>query len=248
MQRILEAFIDTHKRPQLMKITKGRRVLVLAPHPDDEIIGPGGTIVKHIDAGNPVHIVFITDGSKGRSRGQTIEEIVEIRMLEAATVCEQLGATYSFLGCKDGDYIPEETKLQQLIDIMEEFQPTDVFIPHSHDTHRDHFMTNLLFFACIKENCNADRMVWEYEVWAPLQPNTVVNITKQFHRKQELLSFYESQLKLISYQEIMAGLNMYRVSSIPIRGITHMEAFYCSDEQRYVEKLTKQITNEQIEV
>src|SRR5690606_10346343 len=106
------------------KIYKNERILVLAPHQDDEIIGPGGTLLKHLESGNLVHVVFITDGRKGKAIGQTVDEIIAIRKLEAIRVCEELGASYTFLNCKDGGYIPECEKISKLTSLLDEIKPT----------------------------------------------------------------------------------------------------------------------------
>lgn len=239
MQKIIEKFVQNHKRPRFAKIIKGNKILVLAPHPDDEIIGAGGTLIKHVAVENPIHIVFVTDGGKGRSRDKSIEETITTRLREAQNVCNRLGVSHTFLDCEDGDYIPEKNKIELLRELIKNFEPTDIFIPHINDSHRDHFMTNLLFFESIRDRDNKESRIWEYEVWSPLNPNTVVNISHEFKRKKELMSLYQSQLKLIPYQEIMEGLNKYRVSTLPMPGITYMESFYCSEESNYKEKIKK---------
>lgn len=237
INKLINGFQDTHKRPVFKKVYKGRKIIVLAPHPDDEIIGPGGTLLKNIKCGNQIHIVFITDGSKGRTKNQSKEEITAIRMNEAIQVCKQLPATYSFLACADGNYVPERKKIDLLAQLIKDINPSDIFLPHLNDLHRDHFMTNLLFYQAICNGRETKQTIWEYEVWSPLIPNTVINITDEYKEKSELLEIYQSQLQLINYGQMMEGLNKYRVSTVPIRGITHMEAFYCSSVKKYKRKL-----------
>src|SRR4051812_14736081 len=54
-----------HRMPvELVEVRPGR-ILVVAPHMDDEVIGPGGTIVRHVRAGSTVAVVFASDGSGG---------------------------------------------------------------------------------------------------------------------------------------------------------------------------------------
>lgn len=239
INQIIDRFDETHKRPRFKRITSGENILVFAPHPDDEIIGAGGTLLKHVAVGNPIHIVFVTDGRKGRSHKQTSDEIIAIRKNEAIIVCERLGATYTFLGCEDGNYKPEQTKIEVIKNLIKDLNPSDIFLPHSNDSHRDHFITNLLFYLSIDSMEASNRSIWEYEVWAPLIPNTVINISNEFTKKNDLMCIYKSQLQLISYLEIMEGLNKYRVSAIPIKGITHVEAFYCSSEPVYKDKIKR---------
>ncbi|MBE9572531.1 MAG: PIG-L family deacetylase, partial [Proteobacteria bacterium] len=49
----------------------GKRVLALAPHPDDETIGCGGSLAIHANAGDPVKVVFLTNGARGDTSGKT---------------------------------------------------------------------------------------------------------------------------------------------------------------------------------
>ncbi|MBM7716594.1 LmbE family N-acetylglucosaminyl deacetylase [Bacillus thermophilus] len=233
MQHIIDTFVQRHKRPQLVNIQKGKKVLVLAPHPDDEVIGAGGSLLKHRDYENEVHIVFITDGSNGRTREQSIEETIRVREKEAINLCNVLSADYSFLKCKDGEYIPEQSKIQWMRKKIESYNPTDIYLPHLDDSHRDHFMTNILFFEALNSLPEQGRNIWQYEVWSPVSPNIVINISNEFERKRELMLLYESQLQLIPYDKIMEGLNKYRVATVPLPGIEYIEAFYHSDEQEY---------------
>ena len=54
--------------PTIVKKTKGKNILVLAPHMDDEIIGSGGVICKHIQNGDSVAVVYFTRGDKGKKK------------------------------------------------------------------------------------------------------------------------------------------------------------------------------------
>ena len=56
---------ETYRQPRLVDVPEGRRILVLAPHMDDEILGCGGTLRKHVRAGAGVTAVFMTDGRRG---------------------------------------------------------------------------------------------------------------------------------------------------------------------------------------
>jgi LmbE family N-acetylglucosaminyl deacetylase len=70
----------------------GRRVLVLAPHPDDETFGCGGSMILHRDAGDPVKVVFLTNGAMGDISNQSDKETyVALRKKEAEKACANLG-------------------------------------------------------------------------------------------------------------------------------------------------------------
>ena len=62
----------------------GKRVLVLAPHPDDETFGCGGSLALHAEAGDPVKVVFLTNGAAGEASGKTDKgQYVKLRQNEA---------------------------------------------------------------------------------------------------------------------------------------------------------------------
>ena len=65
------------------------RVLVVSPHPDDEAIGCGGTLCKHVLAGDSTRIVFLTSGEQG-GHGRPVEETIRLREHEAGPRGEQL--------------------------------------------------------------------------------------------------------------------------------------------------------------
>src|SRR5262245_23863247 len=71
--------------PELLEKPEGTRVLVVAPHADDEALGCGGTLAKHHIAGDRITVVFMTDGGKGEEMagGVTGQALVELREQEA---------------------------------------------------------------------------------------------------------------------------------------------------------------------
>ena len=70
----------------------GNVVLALAPHPDDESLGCGGALALHRAAGDPVKVVFVTDGARGDERGEDPRDAyVALRRREAAEACAALG-------------------------------------------------------------------------------------------------------------------------------------------------------------
>jgi LmbE family N-acetylglucosaminyl deacetylase len=239
-----EQIIQSHftfQRPLIWRIAAGMRIVVLAPHPDDEVIGAGGSLFKHLLLGNEMKVIYITDGREGRRKDQSIEQIVAIRMAEARAACHMLGIEPCFLGVPDqGDLLNEQVILE-LRHILHDFQPHLIYLPHKHDSHRDHFLTNvLLYMACNNSSIASMNLdVGSYEIWSPLhRVNRLVNISELYGRKRQMMEEYQSQLSLIPYMQIMEGLNKYRTSHLPFPGITHVEAFWVQSIQDFMKDIS----------
>ncbi|WP_226529951.1 PIG-L deacetylase family protein [Metabacillus niabensis] len=244
-----EQLIQDFKRPRIFKIQEGKRVLVIAPHADDEVIGAGGSIVKHRRKNNPVHIVFITDGSNGRSRSESSEETINVRKKEVIRACKVLDVEFSMLEAQDSQFVPDSCLINKLRKVILDVKPDYIYIPHYRDKHRDHFYTNLLFYsACTDDGFfqNAgllDVNVLAYEVWSPLEPNVFVNITNEYDIKQQAMEEYPSQLSLIPYIKMMSGINQYRVSLFPLPKTEYVEAFYQCPCLKYCQEIEAYIDN-----
>lgn len=203
----------------------GKKVLVLAPHPDDEIIGCGGSLALHTKAGDPVKVVFLTNGAKGDASGaMNREEYVELRQNEAVNACAHVGVTnLEFWSYEDRSLAGSPGALLQMIDLLEGFRPELVYTPSPLEYHPDHRATAILFCDAIS-SCEIDFDVAFYEVGQPLRANLLVDITEVLTRKIEAMDAYKSQLKERPYRDICVALNRYRSMTLP-EGATHAEGF-----------------------
>ncbi|HEY5624375.1 MAG TPA: PIG-L family deacetylase, partial [Gammaproteobacteria bacterium] len=66
---------------------------MIAPHPDDEVLGCGGTMARHLAAGDHVHVVVVTDGRRSRVAGLKPEAVAEVRRQEATNAASLLGVS-----------------------------------------------------------------------------------------------------------------------------------------------------------
>lgn len=209
-----------------------KNIIVFAPHPDDDIIGCGGSIAKHVEQGNPVSIVYMTSGDAG-SLQYTKKELAAIREKEASAAANLLGVEdITFLKNLDGYIEYNKNNLIQVINIIREKQPDAVYVPHEHDSVQDHLVTHKL----VLEACNRAAGPWfqeckskswpvctilGYEVWTPLQKVAYVEDISDFmDLKIEALKQHKSQLADIKYDEAVKGLNRYR-------GIMMGKSSYC---------------------
>ncbi|MBN1277280.1 MAG: PIG-L family deacetylase [Deltaproteobacteria bacterium] len=203
----------------------GRKTLVLAPHPDDESIGCGGSIALHAAAGDPVKIVFLTNGALGDISGRMErEDYVGLRQKEAKEACTGLGVIdiefwpyedRSLAGCRGG--------LRRLIDLLQMFVPELVYVPSPLEFHPDHRAASLLLCDAIR-SCSMEFEVAFYEIGQPLSANMLVDISEVMHLKQRAINAYKSQLQERAYDRISEALNRFRSLTLP-EGVTHAEGY-----------------------
>jgi N-acetylglucosamine malate deacetylase 1 len=190
------------------------RVLVLAPHPDDETIGCGGTLCQHIERKDSVEVVFLTSGELGL-REAPKEEAHRVREAEAHKACAALGISkLHFLRLPDWELNENtEAALKALTPVLERANPTLIYLPHPQESHPDHAATlPLTLESCEKANLTGVKL-FTYEVWSPFRTcDSVVDISSYMDRKLEALSHYVSQLNDRDYIQATKGLGAYRAA------------------------------------
>jgi len=203
----------------------GKRVLVLAPHPDDETIGCGGALALHTKAGDPVKVVFLTNGARGDTSGNMVrEEYVELRQSEAVEACALLEITdIEFWPYEDRFLAGSRGALRRMIDLIESFRPELVYAPSPLEFHPDHRAACFLLCDAIG-TCDPDFQVAFYEVGQPLRVNLLIDITSVLSQKEEAMNVYRSQLRERPYKDISVALNRYRSMTLP-EGATHAEGY-----------------------
>ena len=116
-----------------------KRALVIAPHPDDETLGCGGTMALLADGGAAVTVLTVTDGEATRGSRLGPEETGRVRRTEAERAAAAVGATAGFLGLPDGGLSKQIGELSARIGAeIEEIEPEAVFAPWLLDGTADH--------------------------------------------------------------------------------------------------------------
>jgi len=203
------------------------RVLILAPHPDDETFGCGGSIALHTQEKDPVKVVFLTDGSRGDFLGhyKNKQDYVLLREEEAKNSLKILGVTdFTFLKYEDQTLIFNIDNItRELTKIIEDFKPTLVYIPAQTDNHIDHKVTNNIFWSVFTQSKTIE-LVLCYEIHTPTTVNCFIDISKFSAIKKKACHSYKSQLEVYSYDQAMLALNVFRAAKFPSE-TTHVEAF-----------------------
>lgn len=214
---------------------KSKADLVIAPHPDDETFGCGGTIRLVTESGTPVDVVFMTRGELGHEEGQAISEQQQIdlareRTKEAMEACKALGVRrVSFLDGKDTRLREQGHLAADLLTILGDTSYRRVFCPWKGDAHQDHIATFLHLQAALRKYA-APVHLWLYEVWTPQAFNTVIPIDHTIMHKKRAIENYRSQLPQLNYKEGFIGLSSYRSAFCPPASFA--EAFFvCSKEE-----------------
>lgn len=185
---------------------QNKKIMIIAPHMDDEIIGCAGTILKYRDIIKKLIVVHITNDKKREEEFKKIKDALKI------------DECYN-LDLKDG-FVNSFYKLGvlEIIKVIQKEKPDIVFIPHQNDYHRDHISTNLISLDAIEKAryWETNYSVWhvnkiyEYEVWK-LQSDVseIVEISDYIENKKELMKNYTSQLDF-DYLKFIECINGYR--------------------------------------
>lgn len=192
----------SHKLVRQQRVTKGR-VLVLAPHADDEIIGLGGTMSMHLESGTQLLVLYMTTGGKGDST-LFLDDLVKVRRREAEDIARNYGFERIFWEYEDqrlDEHVPEAAvKLRKILD---DVRPDAVFVPSCIDSHKDHFSANLVLVAALERGGHDHFPIYGYEVATDIPfPNHIVVITDHFEKKMQMLAYYESQSGFINYSRL----------------------------------------------
>jgi LmbE family N-acetylglucosaminyl deacetylase len=230
--------INRLQPPTCCHLPDGNRLLVAAPHPDDESIGCGGLIAKWLAEGRLARVVFLTDGVRGsrgvralpagRHRDELERELSVRRRREANAALTELGrASSEFLQLPDGALAHHQNvAADKLRHSLNRFAPDVVAIPHPTDRHVDHVaVTPILLSALAQAQLRRMPTILAYEIWSPLQANLVIDISELMDRKSAAIRFYESQLAERDYIAAAQSLNRYRAISSLSDG-TFAEAYW----------------------
>jgi N-acetylglucosamine malate deacetylase 1 len=202
-------------------------IVVLAPHMDDEVLGCGGTIARHVRAGAQVTVVFLTDGRYGgRVAGAASTDLVRVRKQEAKRAGDILSVSHIFfLDAEDSRLRADRLVPGKLREVLESARPDIVYLPFFLERHADHRAANDVLIAATKGTA-LDFECRGYEVSTPLFPNCLVNIDETIELKKRALACYQSQLAVLDYQHAVLGLNAYRSLPLAGDGCRYVEAFH----------------------
>ena len=191
----------------------GVSVLVIAAHPDDEVLGCGGTIARHADAGDQVQVLIVAEGATSRQQQRDrVQATGELSAL--AQAAQKAGAILGAKGVElldlpDNrlDSLDRLDLIKQIEERIERHQPQMVYVHHAGDVNVDHRrLHEAVVTACRPTPGQPVKRLLSFEVassteWQPpgsgpgFQPNWFIDITSQWLRKREALEAYASEMR-----------------------------------------------------
>lgn len=204
--------------PQSLPVSDLKKVLILAPHQDDEAIGCGGTILQLAGQGTSIKTVFLTNGAE---LSNCVESIA-IRNEEAKCAAKTYGGDVEFLGIDNISMEIQERTLERLVALLDNSWDA-VFTVWPLDQPPKHRLCAYIVGRCLARS-GYEGPVYLYAVHTDLLPNYYTDITRTVGDKQELIRVYRSQLKAQAYDHLSKGMDAWRSRFLP-----------ASPEKRYVE-------------
>ncbi|KFZ31362.1 GlcNAc-PI de-N-acetylase [Pseudidiomarina salinarum] len=212
-------------------------VLVIAAHPDDEAIGCGGTIARHINEGDAVYALFMTNGVDARQR--TFSRDAEIRNEAAEAAKDALGVKEYFYNDFPDNQLDNVALLdiiQSIEKVISKLQPQVVYTHHNGDLNIDHRRTHeAVMTACRPQPDFCVREIYAFEVlsatewntpsFQPFTPNHFVDITPYIEIKMNGIEAYSLEMRNTPHsrsKEHLEAIAKHRGNSV---GFCAAEAF-----------------------
>ncbi len=213
-----------------------KKILVVAPHMDDEVLGVGGTICKHVQAGDEVRIIIVANRAYGHLYDQEVIKKEEGNCLKA---CSILGVDkVSFLQLNDEQL---DEKLINVISAIEnslgDYLPDTVYIPYQGDINQDHkavYSACQVVFRVIGRYCAKTLLCYEVPSSTDasqtlpherFSPNYYVDIEKHLDKKISAIKAYEKEIRSFPHPRSTEGLRIYSQKRGMEVGMNCAEAF-----------------------
>lgn len=176
-----------------------KKILALAPHPDDIEIGCGGTLAVYAKQGAEIHLFVATNGGRGGDG--------EVRKSEQEEAARILGIQSVHWGDFEDTKLPEEDMLiRALEDKVQEIKPDMVLINHHEDTHQDHRTLASVAHSATRYVPNV--LAYETPTSSHFEPTVFMDIQDTLSDKLKALNTHASQIERTNIQ----GLNIVEIA------------------------------------
>ena len=201
-------------------------LLVLAPHPDDEVLSCGGLIAAHRERGLPVTVVVMTDGALGDHARSADPAYRDLRRDETREALEVLGGSdLKFLDIRDGSLASRDDAAGMVRDAIAAAKPETIVFPSPLEVHPDHRATALHAARALSSGLPHPRRILACEIGAFMPSNVLLDITPYWPRKERAIACYRSQSILHDLAGKVRALNRARTVNVDDRTIEYVEAY-----------------------
>lgn len=207
-----------------------KKILVIAPHADDEVLGVGGTMARYVAEGKQVYVCIVTHGEKPLFSDELV-----------AKIREETVAAHRFLGIMKTffldfpavmlEQVPRYQLNDRIMNVIQEVQPDEVFLPHVGDMQKDHQIVNEAVMVAVRPKyAHKISAVYAYETLSETEwniPNTTNafiptvyrDISQFIETKKQALSYFTTQIAAFPdprSTEAVEVLAKYRGSTIEV--------------------------------
>jgi LmbE family N-acetylglucosaminyl deacetylase len=212
-----------------------QNILVVAAHPDDEVIGVGGTIVQHVSEGNAVYVAVLTEGTSAQYPDDW-ERIAVRKKEQTIRVAELLGVAEVFTGDFPElrlDALPIFEITRFLEKVVARVKPNIVYTHHFAELNRDHrtayeaTTVSVRPFAVPSLKRLLCYQVDTLEHWGhgPAQYNVYTDITKTLETKLEAMAIYETEVREHPHPRSLEAMRQMAYRNGAIVGLRAAEIF-----------------------
>lgn len=212
------------------------RVLVVAAHPDDEVLGCGGAIARFVDKGDDVAVTFMGNGVRLRGKSDKRDTVNERWQcaIEAARIlgAKILGPPPAFPD-NSFDAVPMLTIAKTVTSVMKLWEPQIVLTHHRRDLNVDHRLTAEAVLIATRPGHSSVSDVYAFfcpssTEWAfdePFKPNLFVNITSTLERKLVAMEYYKTEIREYPHPRSIVALKATAQYYGVMSGVASAEPF-----------------------
>ena len=220
-----------------------KNIFIVAAHPDDEILGCGGTILKHINDGDNVKVLFISEGVSVRyensSDPKCLKEIEKRKKsaIQASKIGKYEIVDFMNLKCLELGSYPHTYISNEIIRNFKKYNPEIVYTHFENDLNIDHHHTFFsTFVACRPNNSFFVKKLLSFEIpsstdWGIINnnknfcPNYFVDINKFLKKKLKLLDCYKYEMRKAPHPRAIKNIKALSNYRGGIVGVENAEAF-----------------------
>ncbi len=218
-------------KAKIISAVSAERVLVLSPHPDDDVIGCGGLLKLLAGDGAKIKVVYFSDGSFGTKDKSHNKSLIPIREEETREAGKMIGVgEEKFLRLSDLHLQSSPDLAAQIRREIEFDKPDLILAPSFEDLHPDHLAVAEVLYLSLR-NFDDHINIWLYEVWGLSRFNRLVIINDTIEDKIDALRVHKTQMANRAYDEAILGLNKYRAMFAGVDG--YAEAYYSTGPRNY---------------